>query len=176
MSAHRVIGKHIFRASIVSTQMGIAADGTPQIVQQPGPMERLEVGALLHNVRPDELVAFGDRLELLSDEDVAAEEAAQQVRADAQRHATAQAVVTTAEEAAVAAHQVAEMQEAEAQDAAKAADAADVRVKTVRAETSQAMKAAENTGEQVETDAEAGEQAEDEKAKKAPTPHSSRRT
>lgn len=110
------------RASIVATQMGVAADGTPQIVQQPGPMERLEVGTLLYNVRPDELAAFGDRLDLLSDEDVVAEEAAQKARDEARRPATAQVPVAVEEQVTIEADQVAEAKEAEAPQAAKAED------------------------------------------------------
>lgn len=59
---YRVAVKHIFRASIVSLQMGTTADGSPNIVQQPGPMERLPIGTDLAQVTPEELRAFGDRL------------------------------------------------------------------------------------------------------------------
>jgi len=129
MAVYRVKGKHLFRASIVATQMGIAADGSPQIVQQPGPMERIEVGTLLDNVRPDELAAYGDRLELLSEEDVAAEKAAQAARAKAQREAEAATMVTTAEQRAAEAHALAEAKAVEAEEAVKAAQTADAAVK-----------------------------------------------
>jgi hypothetical protein len=125
MPTYRVVAKHMFRASIVSTQMGTAADGSPQIVQQPGPMERLEVGALIYNIRPEELQAFGDRLELLSEEEVAAVEAAQQARARAQVEAEAAAKVATAQQAAVDARQAAEQKATEAQQAQQAAAAAE---------------------------------------------------
>ncbi len=129
MPVYRVITKHLFRASVVATHMGIAADGTPQIVQQPGPMERLEVGTLLENVRPDELAAYGDRLELLSEEDVAAEKATQAARVKAQQEAEAAALVMTAEQTAVEAHQAAEANAAEAEEAVRRAEAADAAVK-----------------------------------------------
>jgi hypothetical protein len=61
----RVIGKHIIRASIVSLQMGTRGDGTPNVVQQAGPAERLEVGTELTDVQEHELKAFGDRLQPL---------------------------------------------------------------------------------------------------------------
>ncbi len=122
MPVYKIKGKRIMRASIVATQMGVAADGTPQIVQQPGPMERLEVGTLLYNVRPDELAAFGDRLDLLSDEDVVAEEAAQKARDEARRPATAQVPVAVEEQVTIEADQVAEAKEAEAPQTAKAED------------------------------------------------------
>jgi hypothetical protein len=61
----RVIGKHIIRASIVSLQMGTRGDGSPNVVQQAGPSERLEVGTELTDVQEHELKAFGDRLQPL---------------------------------------------------------------------------------------------------------------
>jgi hypothetical protein len=125
MPTYRVLAKHMFRASIVSTQMGTAADGSPQIVQQPGPMERLEVGALIYNIRPEELAAFGDRLELLSEEEVAAVEAAQQASARAQVEAAAATKVQATQQAAVEARQTAEQKATEAQQAAQAAAAAE---------------------------------------------------
>ena len=63
----QIAGKHIFRASIVALQMGTRADGSPNIVQQPGPMERLEVGTELTDVTDAELKAFGDRLAPMDD-------------------------------------------------------------------------------------------------------------
>lgn len=62
LGTFRVIGKHIIRASIVSLQMGMRSDGSPNIVQQAGPSERLEVGTELTDVQEHELKAFGDRL------------------------------------------------------------------------------------------------------------------
>ena len=61
-AVYKVKGKHIFRASLVPTQMGVAPSGAPVIIDQPGPMTRIEVGALLTDVRDDEVAAFGDRL------------------------------------------------------------------------------------------------------------------
>lgn len=63
----RVAGKHMLRASIIPLQMGTRADGSPNIVQQPGPMERLDVGTELTDVTMNELKAFGDRLEPVDD-------------------------------------------------------------------------------------------------------------
>jgi hypothetical protein len=125
MPTYRVITKHMYRASIVSTQMGTAADGSPQIVQQPGPMERLEVGALIYNIRPEELDAFRNRLELLSDEEVAAVEAAQRASAKAQVEAEAATKVQAAQQTAAEAKQVAEQKATEAQQAAQRAAAAE---------------------------------------------------
>lgn len=63
LGTFRVIGKHIVRASIVSLQMGTRGDGTPNIVQQAGPSERVEVGTELTDVQEHELKAFGDRFQ-----------------------------------------------------------------------------------------------------------------
>jgi hypothetical protein len=123
MPTYRVVAKHMYRASIVSTQMGTAADGSPQIVQQPGPMERLEVGVLIYNIRPEELQAFGDRLELLSDEEVAAVEAAQRASARAQVEAEAATKVQAAQQTAAEARQAAEQKTTEAQQATQRAAA-----------------------------------------------------
>lgn len=62
-----VSGKHIYRASIVGQVMGTQADGSPIIVQQSGPTERLEVGTELTDVTEAELKAFGDRLAPMDD-------------------------------------------------------------------------------------------------------------
>lgn len=61
----RIQGKYIHRASIVALKMGEKADGTPNIVNQPGPMELLEVGTELDDVQEHELKAFPDRFEPL---------------------------------------------------------------------------------------------------------------
>lgn len=61
MPNYRVLNKHIYRASIVPTRMGTKPDGSPDIVEQPGPMERVEVGTVLDNVSDAELRAFPDR-------------------------------------------------------------------------------------------------------------------
>lgn len=52
-------------------EMGMKSDGTPNIVQQPGPTERIAVGTILDDVRPDELAAFPDRFLLVVDEEPA---------------------------------------------------------------------------------------------------------
>jgi hypothetical protein len=67
LGTFRVIGKHIVRASIVSLQMGTRGDGTPNIVQQAGPSERVEVGTELTDVQEHELKAFGDRFQPVDD-------------------------------------------------------------------------------------------------------------
>jgi hypothetical protein len=67
LGTFRVIGKHIIRASIVSLQMGTRGDGTPNIVQQAGPSERVEVGTELTDVQEHELKAFGDRFQPVDD-------------------------------------------------------------------------------------------------------------
>lgn len=59
----RIVGKYIRRASIVALKMGEKADGTPNIVNQPGPIEFLEVGTELDDVQEHELRAFPDRFE-----------------------------------------------------------------------------------------------------------------
>lgn len=64
----RVVNKYIHRASIVALKMGEKADGTPNIVNQPGPMELLEVGTELDDVQEHELKAFPDRFEPLDDQ------------------------------------------------------------------------------------------------------------
>lgn len=63
----RVIGKAMRRANIVPLQMGMRADGSPNIVQQPGELETLPVGTELTNVTEQELQAFGDRLAPVDD-------------------------------------------------------------------------------------------------------------
>jgi hypothetical protein len=47
--------------------MGKKPDGSPDVVMQPGPMERYEVGTILDNVQADELAAFPDRFELVEE-------------------------------------------------------------------------------------------------------------
>lgn len=59
--SYRVQGKHLYRASIVKTRMGTKPDGSPDIVDQPGPMERVEAGTVLDDVTEAELRAFPDR-------------------------------------------------------------------------------------------------------------------
>ena len=72
---YRVIGKFIYRASTQEVTMGTRPDGSPNVVRQPGPMQRLEVGTILDDVTPDELAAIGDRLELVTEEGTPAEPA-----------------------------------------------------------------------------------------------------
>lgn len=64
----RVVNKHITRASIVALKMGEKADGTPNIVNQPGPMERVEIGDELTDVTEAELRAFPDRFEAVDEQ------------------------------------------------------------------------------------------------------------
>lgn len=119
---YKVIGKMIYRASVVALEMGRRADGTPNIVQQPGPMERIPVGTLLYDVREDEVAAFGDRLELLSEEDVAAAQAAQKAAAQVRAETEAAEKVQVAEVAAAEAASKAEEAATAAKEAQRVAD------------------------------------------------------
>jgi len=67
MPSYQVVGKHIFRTSVVALQMGTRMDGSPNLVNQPGPMLRVEVGTVLDDVTPEELAAAPDRFALLDD-------------------------------------------------------------------------------------------------------------
>ena len=66
---YKIIGKYIYRASTQEITMGTRQDGSPNVVRQPGPMEKLEVGTVLTDVTPNELAAYGDRLELVTAEE-----------------------------------------------------------------------------------------------------------
>lgn len=66
---YRIIGKFLYRASTQEITMGTRQDGSPNVVRQPGPMEKLEVGTVLTDVTPAELSAYGDRLELVTAEE-----------------------------------------------------------------------------------------------------------
>jgi hypothetical protein len=63
MPAYRLIGKHIYRTTTQDIQMGTRMDGSPNIVRQPGLMQRVEVGTILEDVTPAELAAAPDRFE-----------------------------------------------------------------------------------------------------------------
>jgi hypothetical protein len=107
MPTYKVEGKHIFRASTIDLQMGTRADGTPNIVRQPGPMLKVEPGTLLDDVRPEELQAFPDRfqhvpedqLQLLREQEAAAMAAREEADA-AQAMRQAEAAVAQAEQQA----------------------------------------------------------------------------
>ncbi|HEX6827158.1 MAG TPA: hypothetical protein VF077_12645 [Nitrospiraceae bacterium] len=75
MPSYTVQGKHIYRASTVETRMGTKPDGSPDIVRQPGPMERVEVGTVLDDVSDAELRAFPDRFAPVQAEAEAPEQA-----------------------------------------------------------------------------------------------------
>jgi len=107
MPTYKVEGKHIFRASTIDLQMGTRADGSPNIVRQPGPMLKVEPGTLLDDVRPEELQAFPDRfqhvpddqLQLLREQEAAAMAAREEADA-AQAMRQAEAAVAQAEQQA----------------------------------------------------------------------------
>lgn len=67
MPTYKVVGKHIFRATTQDIQMGTRMDGSPNIVRQPGVMQRVEVGTLLDDVHPEELATAPDRFELVEE-------------------------------------------------------------------------------------------------------------
>jgi hypothetical protein len=67
LGTFRIVGKYIHRASIVPLKMGERADGTPNIVNQPGPMELLAVGTEVDDVQEHELLAFPDRFEAVDE-------------------------------------------------------------------------------------------------------------
>jgi hypothetical protein len=67
LGTFRIVGKYIHRASIVPLKMGERADGTPNIVNQPGPMELLAVGTEVDDVQEHELRAFPDRFEAVDE-------------------------------------------------------------------------------------------------------------
>ena len=83
---YRITGKHIFRATTQDITMGTRPDGSPNVVRQPGTMERLEVGTILEDVTPQELAAMGDRLELVTEEEAQASQ--QAVREEGQLPST----------------------------------------------------------------------------------------
>lgn len=83
MPSYRVLNKFLYRASVVPTRMGTKPDGSPDMVDQPGPMERVEAGTVLDDVTDAELRAFPDRFG-----PVDAEGESEQVTPDATTHAT----------------------------------------------------------------------------------------
>jgi len=107
MPTYKVQGKHLYRASTIDLQMGIRGDGTPNIVRQPGPMTKVEVGTLLDDVRPEELQAFPDRFQHIPDDQLqllreqeAATMAAREEADAAQAMRQAEAAVAQAEQQA----------------------------------------------------------------------------
>jgi len=64
--------KPMRRTSVVETPMGVRPDGTTLLISQAGPPELIASGTLLTDVRPYELEAFGDQLELVTDAEAAA--------------------------------------------------------------------------------------------------------
>ncbi len=121
MGIFRVLHKHLYRASVVPTQMGMSPDGIPLIVQQPGPMQRLEVGTLLYDVQPDELAAFGDRLGEVSQEVADTEAMVAAAKEEAARKAALEATVQEARTAADVAAHAALVAEATAKEAIRIA-------------------------------------------------------
>jgi hypothetical protein len=64
MPSYEVIGRHIYRASVVEQEAQDHA-GAPVLVRQNGEMERVPVGTVLDDVTEAELVAFPDRFVLV---------------------------------------------------------------------------------------------------------------
>lgn len=64
-ATYQVVGKHHFRATF-TTQESVDARGNVYTVTHAGPSTRLEVGALVDDLSPDELAAFPDRFQLVS--------------------------------------------------------------------------------------------------------------
>jgi hypothetical protein len=67
MPRYKIINKHVYMASIVPTVMGYTSEGTPIIVDQPGPVNRVDVGTVVDSVPPDMLASAPDRFELVED-------------------------------------------------------------------------------------------------------------
>jgi hypothetical protein len=65
---YRVINKFIYRASTQDITMGTRQDGSPNVVRQPGPMQKVEVGTILDDVTPTELAAAPDRFALVDEQ------------------------------------------------------------------------------------------------------------
>jgi hypothetical protein len=65
-------GKPMYRASIIPTVMGKKPDGSDIVINQPGPMGQIKPGTLLTDVQPDELEAFGDHFELVTEDELKA--------------------------------------------------------------------------------------------------------
>src|SRR5262245_9481483 len=72
MPSYKVVNKYLYRATVQDVNMGgTRADGSPNIVRQPGPMQRVEVGTILNDVTEGELAGAPDRFALVTDEEVA---------------------------------------------------------------------------------------------------------
>lgn len=67
MALYEVINKHHERATMIEQQV-IDARGNPFTVLHAGVAQRLEKGAVVDDLRPDELAAFPDRFQLVSGE------------------------------------------------------------------------------------------------------------
>jgi hypothetical protein len=70
---YKVINKFIYRASTQDITMGTRQDGSPNVVRQPGPMTKVEVGTILDDVTPSELAAAPDRFALVDEKAESAE-------------------------------------------------------------------------------------------------------
>jgi hypothetical protein len=70
---YKVVGKFIYRASTQDITMGTRQDGSPNVVRQPGPMTKVEVGTILDDVTPSELAAAPDRFALVDEQAESAE-------------------------------------------------------------------------------------------------------
>jgi hypothetical protein len=68
MPSYRLVGKYIYRPSTQDVNMGgTRPDGSPNIVRQPGPMVRVEVGTILDDVTDGELAGAPDRFQLVTE-------------------------------------------------------------------------------------------------------------
>jgi hypothetical protein len=67
MPSYRVVNKHIFMTETQDIQMGTRMDGSPNIVRQPGPMRRYDVGAIIEDPDPSVLAAAPDRFALVDE-------------------------------------------------------------------------------------------------------------
>lgn len=70
---YKVIGKFIYRTTTQDITMGTRPDGSPNVVRQPGPMAKVEVGTILDDVTPAELAAAPDRFALVDEKAESAE-------------------------------------------------------------------------------------------------------
>jgi len=103
--------------------MGLKPDGTPNIVRQPGPMRRVEVGTLLDDVQPEELQAFPDRFQFIPDDQLHLMREQEANALAAREEADAEQATRQAEAAVAQAEQQARDAEAMAKEAHTRAEA-----------------------------------------------------